>query len=94
MPYIKNRGEFDNRICDVCPETVGALCKNPGELNYVITCIAHGYIMDGDLNYKTLNEVVGVLECAKQELYRQVAAPYEDIKKTENGNISELDKEN
>jgi len=30
---------------------------------------------------------VGVLECAKMELYRRVAAPYEDKKKEENGDV-------
>ena len=32
----------------------------------------------GRVRYAHLNEVVGVLECAKLELYRRVASPYED----------------
>jgi len=34
---------------------------------------------------------MGVLECAKLELYRMVAAKYEDKKRLENGAVSELD---
>jgi hypothetical protein len=32
-----------------------------------------------------------VLECAKLELYRMIAAPYEDKKRLANGPVSELD---
>lgn len=89
MPYIKKANKV-NFYTDVYPMSVG-------ELNYVITKICHNYLLTsgdlgyGELKYKNLNEVIGVLECAKQELYRQVVAPYEDIKKKENGNISILD---
>jgi hypothetical protein len=38
-------------------------------------------------------DIRGVLKCAELELYRQIAAPYEDIKKEQNGPVSELDKE-
>ena len=31
--------------------------------------------------------LIGVLECAKLELYRRVAAPYEDDKIDENGDV-------
>jgi len=71
----------------------GFTINNPGVLNFVITTMCHNYIKDIGLRYQTLNEVIGVLECVKQELYRQVVAPYEDIKKKDNGNISNLDKE-
>ena len=30
---------------------------------------------------------MGALECAKLELYRRVAAPYEDVKIMENGDV-------
>lgn len=62
-----------------------------GELNYSITAQVHAYIQRKGLCYATLNEVIGVLECAKLELYRMVAAPYENSKRTENGPISILD---
>ena len=36
---------------------------------------------------KNLNAIIGALECAKLELYRRVAAPYEDDKIIENGDV-------
>ena len=65
----------------------------PGELNYIITTLVHCYIRRKHLCYTTLNEVIGVLECAKLELYRVIAARYEDGKQMENGPISELDRD-
>jgi len=32
-------------------------------------------------------DAIGALECAKLELYRRVAAPYEDTKIAENGDV-------
>lgn len=81
MPYIKKKercGFFDK-------------VERPGKLNYLITMAVHEYILQKGLSYTTLNEAIGVLECAKLELYRMVAAPYEDKKKRENGAISILD---
>lgn len=64
-----------------------------GDLNFTITNIIHQYVNQHGLCYRTLNEVMGVLESAKQEFYRTVIAPYEDKKRKENGSVSELDKE-
>ena len=63
----------------------------PGDLNFAITALCHQYILDRTASYKTINEVVGVLECAKLELYRQIASPYEDMKKNGSGPVSFLD---
>jgi hypothetical protein len=41
----------------------------------------------GDLRYAHINEAIGALECAKLELYRRVAAPYEDEKMKESGDV-------
>lgn len=55
--------------------------QTPGELNYAITRLVDEYLVRrGGIRYAHLNEVVGVLECAKLELYRRLAAPYEDGK--------------
>jgi len=87
MPYIKQ----DDRKT-VLWDYRGRMPANAGELNYCISKLVHNYILRlGPLNYAQVNEVVGALECAKLELYRQVAAPYEDKKKSENGPVSELD---
>jgi hypothetical protein len=70
---------------------IGNAPPKPGELNYIITTLVHSYIERKGLCYTTLNEAIGVLECAKLELYRMVVAPYENGKQSENGPISELD---
>jgi hypothetical protein len=59
-----------------------------GRLNYVISSMI-GAILKNDrlLSYTRLNELIGVLECAKMELYRRVAAPYEDDKSRLNGDV-------
>jgi hypothetical protein len=83
MPYI----------ADSCREILLPLPEpaTVGQLNYVVSKITHGYIEYYGLNYDTINAVIGVLECAKLELYRMVAAPYENQKQAENGPISGLD---
>lgn len=63
--------------------------SNAGELNYVITQAVLNYLdqYDDGKSYARYNEVIGVLECAKQELYRRRIAPYEDYKKDLNGDV-------
>jgi len=76
MPYIEREardGAFVN------PE-------KPGELNYAITQLIIDYLY-GRTSYAAFNEVIGVLECAKLELYRKMVAPYEDKKCAENGDV-------
>ncbi len=66
----------------------GGLPETAGELNYAITRLVDEYLMrKGGVRYAHLNEVVGVLECAKLELYRRLAAPYEDRKIEESGDV-------
>lgn len=55
-----------------------------GDLNYLISSILDKTITG---SYKSINAAIGVLECAKLELYRRVAAPYEDTKKELNGDV-------
>lgn len=80
MPYIKP----EDRLHILADEKS---ISSPGELNYFISTLVNWYISEKGKNYSTLNEVIGVLECAKLELYRRVAAPYEDIKIDENGDV-------
>jgi hypothetical protein len=66
----------------------GARPETAGELNYAITRLVDAYLQArGEIRYVHLNEVVGALECAKLELYRRVAAPYEDRKRDETGDV-------
>ena len=79
MPYI--RQELRERLED------GELPDNEGELNYVITGLLDDYLSAYGLNYTNLNALVGVLECAKLELYRRIVSPYEDEKLETNGDV-------
>lgn len=89
MPYIKQeqRNGLDPRIesllesMKAIPEFNGS---KAGILNYVITRLACGTIGE-EVRYSKINEVIGAMECAKLELYRRVAAGYEDEKIIENG---------
>lgn len=80
MPYIEEdiRKEFQ-ALADITPITAG-------ELNYCITRLCD-HFLGGAVTYRSLNEVVGVLECAKQEFYRRVCVPYEDKKMSQNGDV-------
>jgi hypothetical protein len=83
MPYIKQcfRENFDQYIDELCPSSAG-------DLNYIFTTLCHNYLLEVGLNYKNINEVIGALECAKLELYRRIAVPYEDKKIQENGDVN------
>jgi hypothetical protein len=59
---------------------------NPGELNYVITMLIKNYFNNKPC-YQSINDIVGALEGAKLEFYRRIAAPYEDQKVKENGDV-------
>lgn len=64
----------------------GETPQSAGELNYLITTAIQQYLESRPKkNYAEYNAVVGVLECAKLELYRRAIVPYETKKITENG---------
>lgn len=84
MPYI------DPKYRKVIDPHLQTLLENmtygkSGLTNYVITKIVHESL--GCNNYYEINEAIGVLECAKQELYRRIAVPYEEKKAYENGDV-------
>jgi hypothetical protein len=79
MPYIKEQQkEYIN--AGECP-------SNPGELNYLISSICKKYLDNNKKSYQTFNDIIGALECCKQEFYRRLIGPYEDIKIKENGDV-------
>lgn len=84
MPYIpqNDRVDIDNKFTYTSNDIHTA-----GELNYAITLLINYYMNQKGKSYSTINEIVGVLECAKLELYRRVAAPYEDSKIQQNGDV-------
>lgn len=61
--------------------------KLAGILNYAMTRLCSGII--GDISYSKVAIITGVLENVKQEFYRRAAAPYEDKKIIQNGDVKE-----
>jgi len=90
MPYIRpeNRKEINEFV-----DKLLVFTGTPGKMNYAITRLLHQFIRRNGVTYNLLNSAVGVLECVKQELYRQIVAVYEDDKKLDNGPVSMLDEE-
>ena len=84
MPYIKQdgRGKLEESI-----KSFDFSKMSIGDLNYIITRLCQEYLNTTGKNYTQYNSVVGVLECAKLELYRRAIAPYEDKKIKENGDV-------
>ena len=87
LPYIKqeDRPRYDKTV----DKLITLLKERPlestdGDLNYIITRIIKEVY---PLRYFHINRAMGVLECVKQEFYRRVAAPYEDIKIKQNGDV-------
>ena len=87
MPYIKQarRKKLDPKFMSLI-EHIEYNDITAGDLNYIITRIIYAIWHRGS-NYETINSIVGALDCAKLEFYRRIAAPYEDIKIEENGNV-------
>lgn len=87
MPYIDPRRQASMTASNV----LWNVAVNAGELNYQLSQIIGDYMLEenpiGRLSYDKINEVIGVLECLKLELYRRIAAPYEDKKMEENGDV-------
>ena len=82
MPYIKETKRLDFQAQPLDEIYI----NNPGELNYLITYLCDQYWQQSG-NYQGINDIVGALEGAKMEFYRRVAAPYENVKSAENGDV-------
>lgn len=81
MPYISQgqRKSLGERFVNYA--------DNAGELNYILTTIIFEYFVKHGGRYQQINDILGALEGAKLEFYRRVAAPYEDTKIKENGDV-------
>jgi hypothetical protein len=87
MPYIKP--ESREKYNKVLKELISILTSVPteqvdGELNYVMTKMLKEVY---PLRYFHLNRAIGVLESIKQEFYRRVVGPYENLKIQESGDV-------
>jgi hypothetical protein len=88
MPYIKQENRFGEEEMMYLLDDV----NSDGDLNYLITSIIDAYLRHRGLKYDSINSAIGVLECAKLELYRRIAGPYEDKKIVENGDVYTVQK--
>jgi hypothetical protein len=95
MPYIKQeqRDILDGSIGHLLDQ-LRTLGTDPGHLagplNYCLTRLVHGVIdhtTGGKLRYDVLALMSGVVSNVGDELYRRVAAPYEDEKINQNGDL-------
>ena len=59
----------------------------PGDLTFVVSTLMDRYLMLHGVNYTNINALIGVLECAKLELYSRIAVPFVERKRHENGDI-------
>lgn len=80
MPYITQERR-------VLIDTFTEFPQNVGELNYTLSQEIKYYIRGQGIKYQTYNDVIGVLECLKLEIYRRLTAPYEDRKIEVNGDV-------
>lgn len=88
MPYIptQDRNRYSHELGNLLALIAKEGISN-GELNYLITQLARGYLAKHGTTYNTISDVIKAMECAKLEFYRRVAAPYEDQKIKENGDV-------
>ena len=93
MPYIKKekRAKIDRSVHDLlnCLHDSQTGEPNVGETNYAISSLIW-WLFEYKKSYSTANNLIGVLECVKQEFYRRRVAPYEDEKIKENGDLFPL----
>ena len=99
MPYInrEQRAQLDPAIYLLAKSVIHNPPPWPGEvydslelagrLNYTITKLLLFTLFGAPTRYHDIAIATGVLENVKQELYRRLAAPYEDAKAEENGDV-------
>lgn len=93
MPYIKDedRSRIDPAVFVAVESLKGReFSETLGDLNYFFSMVLSKVM--GGVSYSKIAMATGVLENVKQEFYRRAAAPYEDAKIRENGDISEYKK--
>lgn len=88
MPYIpsEDRLKLDEVMLSL-EMTIAQNGISNGEYNYIISSLSQMYLDRHGTSYNTVKDVVGGLECAKLEFYRRIAAPYEDTKIAQNGDV-------
>ena len=81
MPYVDSEARKRLAFADnQCPETAG-------DLTYLIYRLAKRYLKFKKKCFLTMCVIMGCFICAALEFYRREAAPYEDLKIKENGDV-------
>ena len=90
MPYIvkEEREKIDTFLVDLI-NSLDDTDFSVGTMNYIFSTLCLGYIEKHGVRYKNMNDIIGALECTKQEFYRRVVAPYEKQAIEKNGDIFE-----
>jgi hypothetical protein len=90
MPYLepRHRERWDRYLTPLLNQ-IHFGTTSLGDLNYIITRILLKRLAR-NLSYTALCGVMGTLVCVGLELYRRVAAPYEDKKCAENGEVYDV----
>jgi len=96
MPYVKQevRDQLDDSIEQLADKIVAASPNDTdfaGNLNYACTTLTMRIIKKkfGQIRYWMIALVTGTFKNVADEFYRRVAAPYEDKKITEEGDVKE-----
>jgi len=91
VPYIKQikRDTLDKAVDNLHKVLVNLELDDDtnnmeGNLNYSLTRLLRTCYGE---SYSEINDAIGVLQCVMMEHYRTVAAPFEDQKKYENGDV-------
>jgi hypothetical protein len=95
MPYIAQdkRNQLDPIVDELHRQLVNLklddeTTNTEGCINYAITRLLMMVYGDKDsTSYRCINDALGVLDGISKEYYRKVAAPYEDQKEFENGQV-------
>lgn len=87
MPYIpkEDRIKYNKGLLEILHQ----LEQNkwhPGHFNYIVSVLLNRWF-EYEGNYRTVNEILGVLDCIGKEFYRKKAVPYEENKEKENGRV-------
>lgn len=88
MPYIKRdlRLLIDPLIGPLLQMNGHPIKAGLGGLNYVITRILVS-VWQANPSYHRAVEIMGTLECVKQEFYRRAVVPYETEKMAQEGDV-------
>ena len=86
MPYIEDQARRE--LLDYAASRAIPHVQDAGDLNYAITTLLCQYTKREGKKYFTIAVVMGTLICVALEYYRRLAAPYEDEKIRQNGDVN------